>query len=242
MSSTDYQTAEHATAGYDANLAEVARRDAEDRAIFEAAQAEIRNANWLSVLFNPLAKTSPVLFRRAQMIVWLLRFLSVVVGVILMMFGQPVPAAIIIGATLLLTWISSTVQHISRLDHAGKPVYLGLIAAVPLLVLLGLGLAEGSKAARVWNGMMAMQEFSAALQGDEAGQSRQAGAERRGPPRGGPGGGRGQGGFGQMLETFNIDLARVFLGWFVALVGAAVFTWVYAARVGESTRDQRMNA
>ncbi len=171
MSSADVHTAEHATAGYDANLAEVARLDAEDREIFEAAQREIRDANWFSVLFNPLARISPVLFRRGQMIVWLLRLLAIITGVVLMMFGQPMPAAMIIGGTLFITWISSTVQHISRMDHAGKPPFLGLVAAVPLLVLIGLSLAEGDKAAKVWNGMMAAQQFSSAMQRGSEGRT-----------------------------------------------------------------------
>ena len=182
MSSTDVHAAEHATAGYDANLAEVARLDAEDREIFEAAQREIRDANWFSVLFNPLAKISPVLFRRGQMIIWLLRLLAIITGVALMMFGQPMPAAMIIGGTLFITWISSTVQHISRMDHAGKPAFLGLVAAVPLLVLIGLSLAEGAKAAKVWNGMMAARQFSSAMQRGSEGRTAPGAPGAEAPP------------------------------------------------------------
>lgn len=180
MSSIEEMTDREMVEEADHNLAEVARRDADDRARLIAAREEIKSTNTFSLLFNPMEKTSPVLFRRGQMIIWLARLLAFVIGIGLMMAGVKyfpleVPGGrggtqdmgplitflINFFAVIVVTSFSTIAQHVARLDHAGRPTILGLIAALPVLILVGFTLQEAQKGAKFVENMRLMQQAAA---------------------------------------------------------------------------------
>jgi|GEM_PF-5881901 len=286
MSSTETFNAEHSTPGYDANIVEVARLDAEDREAFKAAQREIRDANWFSVLFNPVERISPVLFRRGQMIVWLLRALAFVSGLLAFVIfgasflsveipagrGEPrdignlVSFVVVFFGVVFITSISSIAQHMSRMGHARRFLPLALVSALPILVLTGLTVQEAAKGVKFVENMRLMQDAARNIEklSGEAGAQRATGAERspqesrdggqqagarradgqqaggRGE-RGGAPGGRGGGGLGFVWNNI-FNLPRILLFWTLAQIGAAIFTWTYAARVNPSGEAYARNS
>ncbi len=247
MHSTDtiHNLPEHPSGDYDRNLEVVAELDARDLEEADRARSELERAHWLGMFANPAGESTSAVFRRSQMTVWLARACALVFFAAASVVGSPGVGSMVLGVVLVLTFLSSIVQHIRRFADAGKPSWFGAVAAVPMLVLGGLGYSEASAfTGRMQQLMLAaegMQNLQKAATSGSDGTDGAAPAAappaepamvnagtRRPPPARG----------GNPMAGMGPNIPLIVGGWLMAMLGTALVTWLYAARLPSRVRRE----